>query len=144
MHNFCFFSSNQLQTFTKPALSKVLLTDFLFKNILKNVFKEEFSTLTNDLSKNNLTCHMNLLLLNVYKLSTGMPTFRSGHWSCSMKTAFFKILVILRKNQHSCFPVYFAKFLKTPFWQNTFGRLLLNLEVSKRVFFCKISNFEFV
>ena len=29
---------------------------------------------------------------------------------------------------HTCFPVIFAKFLKTPFLHNTFGRLLLNSE----------------
>ena len=28
---------------------------------------------------------------------------------------------------HRCFPMNFAKFLRTPFWQNTSGRLLLKL-----------------
>ena len=28
---------------------------------------------------------------------------------------------------HGCFPVIFAKFLRTPFLQNTSGRLLLNI-----------------
>ena len=34
--------------------------------------------------------------------------------------------LLKKKLWHSCFPVNFTKFLRTPFLQNTSGRLLLN------------------
>ena len=34
---------------------------------------------------------------------------------------------------HRCFPVNFAKLLKTPFLQNTSGRLLLNSDIEKSI-----------
>ena len=37
--------------------------------------------------------------------------------------------LLKERNCHRCFPVNFAKFLRTPFLQNTFGRLLLNPEL---------------
>ena len=62
--------------------------------------------------------------------------FRSSHRRCSVRkgvlrnftkftgkhlyqSLFFNIVAGLR---HRCFPVIFAKFLRTPFLQNTFGR----------------------
>ena len=72
---------------------------------------------------------------------------RSSHQGCPMKEVFLKIsqnsqentcarvsflikLLDLLKNRlwHSCFPVDFAKFLRTPFLENTFGLLLLEGE----------------
>ena len=42
------------------------------------------------------------------------------------KVAGLRPTILLKKRLwHSCFPVNFAKFLRTPFLQNTFGRLLL-------------------
>ena len=35
---------------------------------------------------------------------------------------------IKKRVQHRCFPVKFAKFLRTPFWHNTSGRLLLKFQ----------------
>ena len=39
---------------------------------------------------------------------------------------FNKVALLKKRLRHRCFPVNFAKFLRTPFLQNTFGRLLLN------------------
>ena len=56
---------------------------------------------------------------------------------CSVKKVFSEILQNSQKNTcardsfsknslwHRCFPVNFVKFLKTPFWQNSFGWLLM-------------------
>ena len=75
--------------------------------------------------------------------------FRSSHQRCSVrkgvlrnfanftrkhfcqglffnKVAGLRPATLLKKRiRHRCFPVNFAKFLRTPFLQNTFGRLLL-------------------
>ena len=72
------------------------------------------------------------------------PYFRSSHWRCSVtkgvlrkfakftgKTCArvsFLINFIKKSLWHRCFPVNFAKFLRTPFLQNTSGRLLLILK----------------
>ena len=68
--------------------------------------------------------------------------------SCSVKQAFLKILhnsqentcarvsfLIKLRRWHRCFPVNFAKFLRTPFLQNTSGRLLLIMKHSVQ-FYC--------
>ena len=78
------------------------------------------------------------------------PTVKSSHRRCSVKkgvlrnftkftgkhlcqSLFFNKVAGLRpatllkkRLWHRCFPVNFAKFLRTPFLQNTSGRLLLN------------------
>ena len=71
---------------------------------------------------------------------------RSSHLGCSIKKGvlknfakltgkhlcqslfFNKVLIVFllkKRLSHRCFPVNFVKFLKTPFLQNTTGRLLL-------------------
>ena len=55
---------------------------------------------------------------------------RSSHQRCSVKKLFLvffnKAYSLLKKSHwHWCFFVNFAKFLRTPFLQNTSGRLLL-------------------
>ena len=42
--------------------------------------------------------------------------------------------MILKKTLAQCFPVNFARFLRTPFLQNTSGRLLLYIETSQMIF----------
>ena len=72
---------------------------------------------------------------------------RSSHWRCSVKKVFLKILQISQENtyvrvlfykvaglrdwnfiemrlQHRCFPVKFAKFLRTPILKNISERLI--------------------
>ena len=51
---------------------------------------------------------------------------RSSRLRCSMKKGVLGRPTTLLKNRlwHRCFPVNFAKFLRTPFWQNTSERLL--------------------
>ena len=75
-----------------------------------------------------------------------MAIFRSSHRRCSTRkgalrnfTKFtgkhlYQSLLLKKRLWHRCFPVNFAKFLKTLFLQNTSGRLLLYLrqkEISK-------------
>ena len=81
----------------------------------------------------------NILVLSLFKLcSTILLIHRSNHHRCSVKkgvlTNFAKFLgkdqappaTLLKKRlRHRCFPVNFAKFLRTPFSQNTSRRLLL-------------------
>ena len=82
--------------------------------------------------------------------SRNMKTDRSSHWRCSVrkgvlrnfakftgkhlcqslflnKVAGLRPAILLKKRLwHRCFPVNFAKFLRTTFSKNTSGRLLLN------------------
>ena len=61
--------------------------------------------------------------------------FRSSHQRCSIKKGvlwnFVKFIglrpanLLKKRLWHRCFPVNFTKFLRTPFLQNTSGRLLL-------------------
>ena len=41
--------------------------------------------------------------------------------------------LLKKKLWHRCFPVNFVKFLRTPFSQNTSGRLLLNFHSRKKI-----------
>ena len=81
----------------------------------------------------------------------GIATNRSSHQRCSMKKCVLKNFVkftgkhlcqrlffnkvagpamLLKKGLwHRCSPVNFTKFLRTPFFQSTSGRLLLSLKV---------------
>ena len=77
----------------------------------------------------------------VLVVSNSKYSFRSNHWRCSVRnfaTLTGKhlcqslFLVKLQTSSpakmrlwHRCFPVNFAKFLRTPFLQSTSGRLLL-------------------
>ena len=72
-------------------------------------------------------------------LSCWTITTRSSHRRCSVKKVFLKFPKISRESTHarvsatlwkkrlwhSCFPVNFVKFSRSPFLQNTSGRLLL-------------------
>ena len=75
---------------------------------------------------------------NVYK----MLICRGCHQRCSIKKVFLKLSQNSQEKTcasykksfwHRCFPVNFAKFLRTSFSRNNSGRLLLDL-VSKTVF----------
>ena len=82
----------------------------------------------------------------------GVGKYRSSHQMCSLKkgvlrnfakftgkhlcqSIFFNKVAGLRpptlskkRLWHMCFPVNFAKFLRTPFWQNPSGRLFLKIK----------------
>ena len=92
-----------------------------------------------------------ILLFQKNKTTRFSKIYRSSHRRCSMKegvlkncakftgkhlcqSPFFNKVaglwrgILLKKTLwHRCFPVNFAKFIRTPFLQNTTGRLLLNL-----------------
>ena len=54
------------------------------------------------------------------------PEFRSRHRMCAIEKVVLKNFAILKKRPwHKCFPLNFAKFLRTPLSQNSSGRLLL-------------------
>ena len=100
-----------------------------------------------------------VVMLLILKVSV----FRSSHRRCSMKkgvlrnftkfrgkrlcqSLFFNKVAGLRpatllkkRLWHRCFPVNFAKFLRTPFSQNTSGRLLLCVQSSRRDSFIKLA-----
>ena len=51
---------------------------------------------------------------------------------CKKRCSYTAPATLLKKRLwHRCFPVNFAKFLRTPFWQNFSGRLLLELAVKE-------------
>ena len=50
------------------------------------------------------------------------------------KVADRRPVTLLKKSlRHRCFPVNFVKFLRTPFLQNTYGRLLLPLDTGRKL-----------
>ena len=49
------------------------------------------------------------------------------------------VTLLKKRLWHKCFPVNFAKFLRTPFLQDTFGRLLLDVSCD----YCLIHNMTF-
>ena len=51
--------------------------------------------------------------------------FRISHQRCSMKNGLRPATLLKKRLWHWWFPVNFTKFLRTPFLQNTSGRLLL-------------------
>ena len=47
-----------------------------------------------------------------------------------VKFAFLRPATLLKERlRHTCFPVDFAEFLRTPFLQNAFGQLLLQMTI---------------
>ena len=88
-----------------------------------------------------------------------MKRYRSSYWRCSVrkyvlrnfskftgkhqslffnKVAGLRPATLLKKRLwHRCFPVSFVKFLRTPFLQNIFGRLLLKILTLSIVFVCR-------
>ena len=68
-------------------------------------------------------------LINWWNVEAG--NLRSSHLRCSVKKRvlrnFARPAILSKKSLwYKRFPVKFAKFLRTPFLQNTFGQLLLN------------------
>ena len=60
--------------------------------------------------------------------------YRSSHRRCSIKKGSLRTATLFKKRlRYRCFPVNFAKFLRTPFLQNTSGRLLLPIIVMQSV-----------
>ena len=83
----------------------------------------------------------NIKKLHFLYISSRLKKIRSSHQRCPMKKVVLRIFAkftgkhlyqslgpatLLKKRLwHRCFPVNFAKFLRTPFLQTTSGRLLL-------------------
>ena len=60
--------------------------------------------------------------------------YRSSHLKCTVKKGILRPETLFKKRlRYRCFPVNFAKFLRTPFLQNTSGRLLLSIIVMQSV-----------
>ena len=87
-----------------------------FKNNLFGIWKHFYFT---------VFCTRNILWQPKYKKS--QPNTRSSHRRCSVRKGVLRNFATLLKKRlwHLRFPVNFAKFLRTPFSQSTFGRLLL-------------------
>ena len=99
------------------------------------------------------------------KISFSLINYRSSHLRYSIKKGFLKnfskftgkhlcsesplpelmpTALLKRRLRHRCFPVNFAKFLRTPFLRNTSGLLLLQLQYfhSPEKIPMRIGNFE--
>ena len=62
--------------------------------------------------------------------------FRFSHQKYSMKNVLRPAALLKKRLWERCFPVNFAKFLRTPFLQNTSGRLLLKIFcVSRKILY---------
>ena len=127
---------------------------FCQENIIRLTFRVLF-TWTQDVNQTYIVCLKDVLdifwtsyILSIYVLCPG----RSSYQRCSLRNCvlrnftkfmgkhlcaslFFNKVAVLRpatlskkRLKRRCFPVSFAKFLKTPFLQNTFWRLPLSRE----------------
>ena len=67
-------------------------------------------------------CSLKICIIN-FKIQ---KKYGSSHRRCFFKKCVLRPAKLFEKSVcHRCFPVKFAKFLRTPFLQNTSGRLLL-------------------
>ena len=79
----------------------------------------------------------NLISWNSYEIcKKEPPRLRKKEFKRSLRPA----TLLKKRLWRRYFPVNFAKFLKTPFLQNTFGRLLLQDKKEKRLFLRKQRN----
>ena len=88
--------------------------------------------MTHDTFMNTFTLVRNSLEKQDTRFYEAFPTekrvtiaFRISHQRCSMKDGLRPATLLKKRLRHRCFSVNFAKFLRTPFLQNTSGRLLL-------------------
>ena len=87
-------------------LSSIMHVTLLKKNFITNIFRK------------NVPISFTAAILQ--------NTTRSSHWRCSIRKGVLRPATLLKKRlRHRSFPVNFAKFLRTPFLQNTSGQLLL-------------------
>ena len=71
------------------------------------------------------SCSIRKCVLRNFTKFTGKHLYQSPFLN---KVASLRPATLLKKGLwHRCFPMNFAKFLRTPFSQNTFGRLLLEI-----------------
>ena len=66
----------------------------------------------------------NYLLKTELSLCIFFHNFRSTRQRCSVRKGILRFNFIKKRLWYRCFPVNFRKFLRTPFLQNTSGRLL--------------------
>ena len=79
----------------------------------------------------------NLISWNSYKIwKRKPPRLRKKEFKRSLRSA----ALLKKRLWRKCFPMNFAKFLKTPLLQNTSGRLLLQDRKEKRLFLRKQGN----
>ena len=88
--------------------------------------------MTHDTFMNTFTLVRNSLEKQDTRFYEAFPTekrvtiaFRISHQRSSMKDGLRPATLLKKRLRHRCFSVNFAKFLRTPFLQNTSGRLLL-------------------
>ena len=97
-----FFNGEKRLDFTKQYLSEIFLISTVQKQPAEVLFNK--------------------------RLPTNFAKFTGKHLGQSLffnKVAGLRSATLLKNRlSHSCFPVDFAKFLRTPFLQNTSGRLL--------------------
>ena len=82
-------------------------------------------------------------ILDICRIPGYASDFRSSHQWCSVRKGFLRNFTKFRGKHlrqslwHRCFPMNFVKFLRTPFSQNNYWRLLLwfvrNIQMSKGI-----------
>ena len=85
-----------------------------------NTFMDTFTLVRNSLEKGDTRFHEAFPTEKKVAIA-----FRISHQRCSMKKGLRPATLLKNRIWYRCFPVNFAKFLRTPFLQKTSGRLLL-------------------
>ena len=131
----------------KLFVSKSTVNYLSYLSILQFRHKCSYICWTIQFFQKNIGLTISIMIL------TGMETTsantRSSHRRCSIREGilrnftgkhlcqslfFNKVAALLIKRLwHRCFPVNFAKFLRTPFLQNTSGQLLLKYNRDKHI-----------
>ena len=108
-------------------LSQNDLLDYFIRMIYYSILLESYrssSVVLNQYRGSHRRCFMKKSVLRNFTKFTGKHLCQSLFFN---KVADLRPATVFKKRLwHKCFPVNFVKFLRTPFLQNTSGRLLLS------------------
>ena len=124
MINFSFQTSN-VNFFTKNYFFNFLLRKCMATPLSSTGQKTSFK-IARPLRSSHRRCSVRKCVLRNFAKFTGKHQCQSLFFN---KVAGLRPATLLKKRLwHRCFPVNFAKFLRSPFLQNTSGRLLLDTD----------------
>ena len=108
--------------------SPVKLLHILRTPFLRNTSKELLLKLKSSFRSSHQRCSVKKSVLRNFEKSTGKHLCQSLFL---VKLQARSATLLKKRLWHRCFPVNFAKFLRTPFLRNTSGRLLLQFQIKQ-------------
>ena len=123
--------------FIKKETPAQVVFFWIFQIFGNTSFTEHFLWLLLQLS--NKSYHKFLENLSIFSCDSFFPFTKFGK-----ESRFKHLSAVIYKRPLETFPVNFAKFLRTPFLQNTFGRTLLNIRKVRKLELTGSRGFEFI